>query len=294
MAEDVPPRLKRAAAGWVRSRGRLSAELARLWDRGALGSRAQHDFPEDLSGLEQLVRLAASLQRKHTVDHGSQAAQGGLIQDGGERLARAEGDAEDGELTCKDQRQVGGRPSTRRSATRHDPAMGEGRVLVQEPQTGARTKGGRTLRVIESMGPERASVPELTGGSLRRAQIALSARGLHVATSARLPVDGVAAGHVVAQDPPQGSEQWPGAGASLLMSSGPRPRVYVMPDLTGRSMETVRRWVSRAGLRLGRVSLVVSRDAAPGSVLAQRPLPGYPLDPSVAITLSAADGGTRE
>jgi serine/threonine-protein kinase len=178
-----------------------------------------------------------------------------------------------------------------RVAARPDPAVGEGRVLSQRPPSGARTKTGRTLRVTESTGPERERVPDLTGGSLRRAQIALTARGLHITTSARVPVEGVPAGQVVVQDPPVGFEQWPGAGTSLLLSSGPPARVYVMPDLAGRTLAAVRDWAAERGLRLGRVSRIRSPGVLPDAVVSQRPLAGYPLDPSLAVTLTVAEGG---
>lgn len=177
---------------------------------------------------------------------------------------------------------------------RHDERIGQGRVLVQEPQAGASTKAGRTVRIAESLGPAVALLPDLGGGSLRRAEIALGARGLRVSTHARVPVPGVPHGQVVLQDPPAGSEQWPGGGVSLLLSDGAPPRYYVMPDLVGRSRESVARWAEARGLRLGRVTVVDLPGERPGSVVSQRPPAGYPLNASFPLALSVAGPETQE
>jgi serine/threonine-protein kinase len=177
---------------------------------------------------------------------------------------------------------------------RHDERIGQGRVLVQEPQSGASTKAGRTVRIAESLGPAVARLPDLGGGSLRRAEIALGARGLRVSTHARLPMEGVPHGQVVLQDPPAGSEQWPGGGVSLLLSAGAPARSYVMPDLVGRDRESVARWAESSGLRLGRVTLVDVPGAIPGSVISQRPPAGYPLNASLPLALTVAGSETKE
>jgi beta-lactam-binding protein with PASTA domain len=160
--------------------------------------------------------------------------------------------------------------------------------MHQEPPYKASTKVGRTIRVTESLGPATAQVPDLSGGSLRRAQIALSARDLRVSTHARVPIPGIPHGQVIYQDPPAGTVEWPGAGVSLLLSAGPRPRTYIMPDLRRRPRETVERWIARRGLRLGRVTSAPAPGMPPGAVLDQRPLPGHPLDPGIPVALTVA------
>jgi serine/threonine-protein kinase len=177
---------------------------------------------------------------------------------------------------------------------RHDGRIGQGRVLVQEPPSGSSTKAGRTVRVAESLGPAVARLPDLSGGSLRRAEIALSARGLRVSTRARVPTEGIPHGQVILQDPPAGSEQWPGGGVSLLLSAGPPARSYVMPDLVGWSRERVARWAARHGLRLGRVSAEERPGEIPGAVVSQRPPAGYPLNATLPVAITVAGGESKE
>lgn len=156
-------------------------------------------------------------------------------------------------------------------ARRHDRSEPEGKVVEQSPPPHARTKPGRAVRLVVSLGPPLVVMPDLTGGSLGRARIALESAGLRLAQSASVPHPGVAVGRVVAQYPEPGAEVDTGSAASLLVSAGPPPRAYVMPDLRGVPAERARRALERAGFRRVRLR----GPAGPGArIVSQRPPPG--------------------
>ncbi len=171
------------------------------------------------------------------------------------------------------------------ASRRYDATRPEGKVLEQFPPAGNRTKPGREVRLVVSLGPERAIVPDLRRGSLRRAQIALAAAGLRVATTASVPHGTIPLGRVIAQDPPPGAVCFPGDGVSLLLSAGPPRRARVMPTLEGDTWDRARRLLEGAGFR--RVRYRGMEDRAPGDavVIAQDPRPGARVDPDDRVVL---------
>ncbi len=171
------------------------------------------------------------------------------------------------------------------ASRRYDATRPEGKVLEQFPPPGNRTKPGREVRLVVSLGPERAIVPDLRRGSLRRAQIALAAAGLRVATTASVPHGTIPLGRVIAQDPSPGTVCYPGDGVSLLLSAGPPRVARMMPLLEGDTWARARRLLEGAGFR--RVRYRGIEDRAPGDavVIAQDPRPGSRVDPDDRVIL---------
>ena len=183
------------------------------------------------------------------------------------------------------------------ASRRYDEQEPAGKVLAQYPVPGSRTKPGRPVRLVVSLGPERIVVPDLRGSSQRRAQLALRAAGLSVADDASVPHPFVSRGRVICQTPVPGTEGFPGDRVSLLVSAGPGERTIVMPSLTGWSVASARRWLRAAGIR--RISLGDSAESAADSqrITDQRPGPGSRVGPQTLVTLIAGKrrlGGRRE
>ncbi len=182
---------------------------------------------------------------------------------------------------------------------RYDATRPEGKVLEQVPPAGNRTKPGREVRLVVSLGPERAIVPDLRRGSLRRAQIALAAAGLRIGTTASVPHPSIPLGRVIAQDPPPGTVCFPGDGVSLLLSAGAPRAARVMPLLEGVSWGRARRALEGAGLRRVRYRGIEDRAPEDALVIAQDPRPGSRVDPDDRVVLllepppPAGTGGQR-
>src|SRR5512138_2859011 len=60
----------------------------------------------------------------------------------------------------------------------------EGRIISQAPAAGARVRRGWRVRVAESLGPQRAVIPNVVGQSPRAAELNLQRRGLELGTVA--------------------------------------------------------------------------------------------------------------
>ncbi len=163
------------------------------------------------------------------------------------------------------------------TGSRHDANVPAGKVLEQFPLAGTRTKRGRPVRLVLSLGPARAVVPQVTGMSVRGAQLALRAAGLRLRHTANVPSATVPIGRVIAQDPPPGTEGYPGDQVALLLSSGPPERAFVMPELVGRTWGDVRERLERSGFRRIRARRAGSPDesAATDTITSQWPRPGH-------------------
>ncbi len=172
-----------------------------------------------------------------------------------------------------------------RLATRHDPRLAEGRVIDQFPAAGTRTKRGRPVRLILSLGPQKALVPDLTGSGLQRAQIELQSAGLALskaqAFSSRVP-----RGNVIAQDPPSGSSSVGPEGVRVLISNGARPAAIVMPELIGRAAGEASGWLQRHGFVRVTVDGATPDPLTENVVTQQSPAAGERVLPTQAVTLS--------
>ena len=112
----------------------------------------------------------------------------------------------------------------------------EGRVMTQMPPAGTKVRRGWVVRVAQSLGPQRVAIPEVTGESDRVAELNIRRRSLDLASMAQINLPDTNAGQVVAQSPPANASDVAAPKISLLVSDGPAPATYVMPDLTGQPL----------------------------------------------------------
>lgn len=171
---------------------------------------------------------------------------------------------------------------------RHDDAIALDAIVAQEPAPGSRLKAQRSVRVWVSLGRRRTSVPALEGQSLRTARLTLDQLQLPVARVAEIP-DPAESGTILVQNPPAGETDHVGEGLSLLVSQGPRPVDYVMPDLIGRKLEEAEELLRRAGLHAGDVRVRSYPGVAAGIVLRHVPPAGHRVNSATAIALDVSN-----
>ena len=126
-----------------------------------------------------------------------------------------------------------------------------------------------TMRVVLSA--RDVAVPGLVGRALPEASGLAARRGLAIQVEGRRHDASVAAGYVIAQEPPPGGTLKAHRHVRVWVSLG-RRRITV-PRVEGQSVRTARIALEQAGVPVARV--VEVEDAAPeGTVLAQRPPAG--------------------
>jgi beta-lactam-binding protein with PASTA domain len=172
---------------------------------------------------------------------------------------------------------------------RHDPHAAPDTVLAQEPEAGSTLKTHRSIRVWLSLGPKLVNVPNVVGEGLRTARVTLEQAEVPVARVVQVNA-AAPQGTILVQSPPAGDTRDLGDGASLLVSLGPQPVAFVMPDLIGHASQNVIPILQGSGLRIGQVRERPYPGAAPGTILRQTPTSGSRVTPEIPIDLDVTRG----
>ena len=170
-----------------------------------------------------------------------------------------------------------------------------GRVMSQSPAPGVAVRRGWRVRVAESLGPQRVSVPNITGQSLRAAEINLGRRGLEPGGIAIASLPGLASDQVVAQDPPANAENVTSPRVDLLVTApeDERSQAYVMPEFVGKTLAEAKVAIEDSGFKLGKVSLAngaangkrAAKPAASDLIVKQNPAAGQKIIAGATIAL---------
>lgn len=172
----------------------------------------------------------------------------------------------------------------------YSPDIAEGRIMTQMPPAGTKVRRGWMIRVAQSLGPQRVAIPDVTGQSDRVAEMSIRRRSLDLESVAQINLPDTSADQVVSQSPPANASGVAAPKINLLVSGGPAPAAFVMPDLTGQPLGSATLALQDAGLRVGQVSM-----AAPAPIEGQ-PAPvapssgAQPNSASMIVTQSPAAG----
>ncbi len=166
--------------------------------------------------------------------------------------------------------------------------VAEGRIMSQAPPAGATVRRGWRIRVAESLGPQRVSIPDLVGESGRAAEINLRRRGLELGTVALIHVPDLPPDQVVAQDPPPNASGVSSPRVNLLVTAPMHARALIMPEFVGRSSGDAIHAIQDAGLRLGTLNSVDQPGTPSGTVVRQYPAAGQKVEPGMTVVLEAA------
>ena len=88
----------------------------------------------------------------------------------------------------------------------YSPTIPAGRIMTQMPLAGTKVRRNWQVRVAQSLGPQRVSIPDVTKQSERAAELNIRRRGLEVASTAEIQLPGTPADQVLAWDDLQADE----------------------------------------------------------------------------------------
>lgn len=147
-------------------------------------------------------------------------------------------------------------------------------ILDQTPEPETKIKSGRVIKVIVSRGSRSVKVPALTNMSLREASLAIENAGLHVGRVTRIfsPLD--PKDQVLQQWPAPAEDLTAGEKVSLLLSRGPKPVWFLMPQLKGQHIDQAADMLEKLGLQLSEIKRKVDNTQPTGMVIAQTPPAG--------------------
>src|SRR5215470_2693065 len=127
-----------------------------------------------------------------------------------------------------------------------------GRIVSQSPAAETQVRRGWKVMVAESLGPQRAAVPNLIGQSEHAADINIGRHGLSISSVVTIHLSGAQPGTVVAQSPPPEAKDASSPKIALVLSSADNAQRYIMPNFVGKSLSEATRAVKDAGFTLGK------------------------------------------
>jgi beta-lactam-binding protein with PASTA domain len=146
----------------------------------------------------------------------------------------------------------------------YSPQIPEGRIMSQLPLPATKVRRGWQVRVAQSLGPTRVTIPDVTGESEHAAELNIRRRGLDVASMAQMQALDIPADQVLAQSPTANATQVAAPKISLLVTTEAEPQAFVMPSFVGQALGSASRSLQDAGFRLGNVSLIAPPSPSAG------------------------------
>lgn len=122
-------------------------------------------------------------------------------------------------------------------------------VIETDPGVGAMVETGTTVKVHVSLGPLKASVPNLSGMTVETATKQLEDRGFSVGLTSTVDDPIIPTGSVISTDPGEGEELVAGSPVDLTVSSGK----ITVPDVRGMTMATARELLEPTRLQVQEV-----------------------------------------
>jgi eukaryotic-like serine/threonine-protein kinase len=161
-------------------------------------------------------------------------------------------------------------------------------IISQDPRPGSWLRPEAIIRVVVSKGMGELAIPAVHGVPWRDAKYTLERYGLRVGDLFRVHSDRVTRDTVIAQSPPAASKIAKGGMVTLLVSDGPRPVSYVMPDLRGQPQYVANEIAASIGLRVEKVRYIDRPEVRAGSVVVQQPAPGQRVMGGQGVELALA------
>jgi eukaryotic-like serine/threonine-protein kinase len=171
--------------------------------------------------------------------------------------------------------------------------VAQGRIVSQAPAPDATVRRGWKVRVAESLGPQRAAVPNLLGQSQHAAGINISRRGLEMGSVSTIHLPDAQPETVVAQNPSADVTEAVSPKVDLILSAANNAQQYVMPNFVGSPLEAATASLKKAGFVLGKVRPVSSGEpssasAASGTIMRQSPPAGQKITAGATISFDVS------
>ncbi|MHB8945280.1 MAG: Stk1 family PASTA domain-containing Ser/Thr kinase [Bacillota bacterium] len=167
-----------------------------------------------------------------------------------------------------------------------------GSISRQDPAPNEQVKEGRTVQVWLSLGPKLVKVPLLTGRTERDAEVRLQGANLVIGQKTTDYSDEVQEGYIISQSPNPDTELREGSSVDIIVSQGPKPAAFSLPDYSGESWQNVLVRMGQVKLYMGDLSTEMS-DRPIGTVLRTVPMAGSAVRPGDQVSLVVSRGGYK-
>jgi serine/threonine-protein kinase len=168
-------------------------------------------------------------------------------------------------------------------------------IITQYPRPGTSLKIDRNVEVVLSLGMRDVPIPDVRGMSLRKAELVLKQNGLFLGRLTRVYSQAPQGQTVLGQNPMALARNIRENSVDLLVSLGPRPAEYRMPDLIGEDFDRAVALLESVDLTIGNVSYEEYAGLEENRVINQSPPYGHPVDRNRTISFVVSRGeGSRQ
>ncbi len=167
----------------------------------------------------------------------------------------------------------------------YSPGETPGTIINMSPAPFIKVKEGRTVKLTVAGEKAEVVIPEFVDVSLRSALLQMQSAGLELDTVMEEYNSDFEGGVITYQSPRSGQLVNAGAKLTFMVSKGPPPDIYRVPDLVNLSLGKATAAAAEAGLRLGDVTEEYHPELIPNTVIDQNLTAGMRLSIPARIDL---------
>ncbi len=166
----------------------------------------------------------------------------------------------------------------------------EGCVISTNPVAGTTLYSGDTVTLIISTGPEKKSVPDVSGMTQDEAIELLSEKGFESTTISYDNSDTVEIEKVIGTKPAKGEKVTSDTKITIILSKGKATTYVKVPTLLGLTQAKAEKTLKKAGLSVGNISSAYSDTVAAGKVISQTQTEGSEVEEGSSIGIVVSLG----
>lgn len=169
-----------------------------------------------------------------------------------------------------------------------------GNIISQNPEAGATVKEQRVVTIVVSKGGEITTVPDVRGLTRKDAELQIKNAGLTLGRIDEQFSNEVQQDIVINQNPRPPAQIGKGTAIDLVISKGPAPRRFSLPDFRGSPLSTVSAQLDSLKLKLGNVTETANNQYPAGTIISQNPAPLAEVAEGATVDFTVAQnaGGT--
>ncbi|MFA7323346.1 MAG: Stk1 family PASTA domain-containing Ser/Thr kinase [Candidatus Nanopelagicales bacterium] len=160
-------------------------------------------------------------------------------------------------------------------------------VIATDPEPGADIRESSSVNATVSKGPERFTIPDVSGKSVEAATAALGSLPVVVGSQTQVFSNSAPAGTVAATEPAAGASVKRNTVVDLQISKGPQP--VAVPSVVGRKLVGATAALKALGLTVN-ATKVYSESVAKGRVMSIKPSAGTTVNSGTGVDLTVSDG----
>ncbi|MFW5995781.1 MAG: Stk1 family PASTA domain-containing Ser/Thr kinase [Halanaerobiaceae bacterium] len=166
----------------------------------------------------------------------------------------------------------------------------EDHIISQVPEAGERIRQTRNITVTVSRGPQEITMPDLTGMTLREAEVTLDNEELEIAEREHEYNSEYEEDHVFDQEPSPDEELGSDDEIVLYISRGDQPRMVEMPNVIGLSLEEAEKNLEDADLSPGEIEREETKRFLEDQVFEQEHSQGEEIPEGEEVDLNVSSG----